>query len=314
MNEINKITRLHIKDVWRYEDRELTPWLCDNIDVIGDAIGMQLTNAVKEQSTGSFSVDIKAEDVNSNFVVIENQFGPSDHDHLGKLITYMASFQAIAAVWIVETPRPEHLAAVNWLNQGSNGCDFYLLKIEAIKIGDSTPAPLITKIVGPSEDGRKLGTVKKEDAERFNSRMEFWQILLAKAKSMGLNSFASSTPTRDAFVGVTAGVKGLSYLFWANQKSIRIELRIDRGKGSEEENILILNQLKAHKDEIEANFGKPLVWADLEGYRVCSIRIEFELGGYKSTEKEREAAIDNAIAAMNRLEKATRNLVKSIVK
>jgi hypothetical protein len=314
MIEVNKIARIQVKEVWRYEDRDLTPWLCDNIDVIGDSISVQLTNAVREQSTGNFNVDIKAEDLNGNFFVIENQFGSSDHDHLGKLITYMAAFGAKAAIWIVETPRQEHISAINWLNESSNGCDFYLLKLEAIRIGESAPAPLITKIVGPSEEAKKLGSVKKEDAERFDVRLEFWHLLLAKAKVLGLHSFSASSPTKDAFVGVTAGVKGLSYMFWSNQKSIRIELRIDGGKGSEKDNIEILNSLKQHQSEIETVFGEALVWADLEGYRVCSIRKDYDLGGYKSPEPERNAAIENAIKAMLRLEKATRQFAKSSVK
>lgn len=313
MNEVNKITRLNIKDVWRYEERELTPWLCENIDVVGDAIGMQLTNAAREQSTGNFSVDIKAEDLEGNFVIIENQFGSSDHDHLGKLITYLASFEANTAIWIVETPRPEHVSAVNWLNESSNNCDFYLLKIEAIKIGASEPAPLLTKIVGPSEEGRSLGKVKKEDAERYSQRLTFWEKLLSRTRTLGLTSFYSISPTKDAWIAASSGVRGLTYVFWSNQNSGRIELRIDRGKGSEEENIKILRTLETHKDEIEKVFGPGLKWEDLEGYRVCSIRTDFQTGGYKSDAAIVDKVIDEMVNAMILLEKATKPFIKQLV-
>lgn len=76
----------------------MTPWLCENIDVLSEAIGINLTNAEREQSTGSFNVDIKAEDEDGHVVIIENQFGASDHDHLGKILTYRTAFEAKIAV------------------------------------------------------------------------------------------------------------------------------------------------------------------------------------------------------------------------
>ena len=58
--------------------------------------------------------------------------GKSDHDHLGKLITYLTAIDAKAAIWIVADPRPEHITAINWLNE-SRLASFYLLKLEAIQ-------------------------------------------------------------------------------------------------------------------------------------------------------------------------------------
>ena len=80
------------------------------------------------------------EDDNGQVVIIENQLTKSDHDHLGKLITYLTAIEAKVAIWIVSDPRPEHVGAIGWLNESSPAA-FYLLKLEAIKIGDSTPAP-----------------------------------------------------------------------------------------------------------------------------------------------------------------------------
>jgi hypothetical protein len=309
MKQITKITRIKSKDVWQYEDRDLTPWLCENIDVIGDAIGIQLTNAFREQSTGSFNVDIKAEDLEGNIVIIENQFGNSDHDHLGKLITYLSAFEAKTAIWIVEVPRTEHVNAINWLNEGSNGCKFFLLKLEAIQIGESDPAPLLTKIVGPSKEALDLGQVKKEDAERFTLRYNFWEQFLSRAKKNGLTCFQAISPSKDAWIGAASGVRGLSYVAWVNQHTTRIELRIDRGKGSEAENLSILNELKSHTQEIEQVFGEELQWEDLEGYRVCSVRKDYEDGGYKSAPEAINNITEKIVGSMIRLEKATRPFI-----
>ena len=307
---IERIQRLPIRSIWRYEDRDFTVWLSENIDVLKDVIGEELTNAEREQSTGNFHVDIKAEDESGDVVVIENQLTKSDHDHLGKLITYMSTFNAKKAIWIVTEPRQEHINAVNWLNEGNN-CDFYLLKIEAIKIGDSNAAPLITKIVGPSDESKKVGKIKKEDSERHELRLKFWTKLLdySKAKHKLFNSIS---PSKDTWIGVTSGIRGIQYCYWLNQFGIRIELRIDRGKDSEDENLKILHHIKTKREEIEENFGSELIWDELEGYRVCAVRKQFDNGGYKSPEDEWEKIIEIATTEMDKLQKATKDILKEI--
>ena len=114
--------------------------------------------------------------------MIENQLERSNHDHLGKLITYTAFTDARAAIWIVADPRPEHVRAISWLNE-SAATVFYLLKIEGIRIGDSPPAPLLTLIVGPSDEAREVGEAKKERAERYTVRRRFWTDLLDRPSS-----------------------------------------------------------------------------------------------------------------------------------
>lgn len=309
---INKISRLPITDAFRYEDKNLTPWLEENIDVISEAIGIELTNASREQSTGNFSVDIKAESEDGRVVVIENQYGNSDHDHLGKLITYLTSFEAQIGIWIVESAKPEHIKAISWLNETDNSCEFYLLTIEAIRIGESNIAPLITKIIGPSEESKQIGKVKKEDTERHKLRLKFWTDVLDRCTEEKISVFNSISATKDSWIGASAGYRGLSYVFWVNQKSFRIELRIDKGKGSEEENLRILNKLSEKKDEINAEFGEPLGWEELEGYRVCSVRKDYDTGGYKSDEETWNLTINEIVEKMSRLIKATKKHLKEL--
>ncbi|MDW3192649.1 MAG: DUF4268 domain-containing protein [Cytophagales bacterium] len=312
MEDIKKITRVPIKEAFRYEDKHLTPWLTDNIDVVSEAIGIELTSASKEQSTGNFHVDIKAETDDGRIVVIENQYGSSNHDHLGKLITYLTSFEAQIGIWIVEGARTEHINAINWLNESENGCDFYLLTIEAIRIGESNLAPLLTKIIGPSEEAKQIGKVKKEDSERHRLRYKFWVEVLDLCKQKNINTFDAISPTQDAWIGASTGYRGLTYVFWINQHSYRIELRIDRGKGSDEENLEILSQLRDHRVEVEQAFGEPLAWEELENYRVCSIRQNYDEGGYKDTEDRWSNAVESIVDRMGKLIKATRKPLKSL--
>lgn len=91
---IEQITRLPLKEIWKHEAYNFTRWLCENIDVLQDVIGFEISNPESEQSTGNFNVDIKAEDEAGETVIIENQLSKSDHDHLEKIITYLAAFEA----------------------------------------------------------------------------------------------------------------------------------------------------------------------------------------------------------------------------
>ena len=122
----------------------MTVWLEENIDVLSDVLGFSLASVEREQAAGAFNADLVGEDDGGRTIVIENQLEKSNHDHLGKLIAYAAYLDARAAIWIVAEPRPELVRALSWLNE-STPTGFYLLKIEGIRIGNSSPAPLLVR-------------------------------------------------------------------------------------------------------------------------------------------------------------------------
>lgn len=172
MAVVAKIERVPLRDVWPHEAHDLTRWLEENPDVLSEILGITLSSVERERAAGAFSVDLVAEDDTGRTVVIENQLERSNHDHLGKLITYTAMMDAQVAIWIVAEPRPEHVRALSWLNESAPS-DFYLLKIEGIQIAGSPPAPLLTLIVGPSSETREVGDTKRELAERHFIRKDF---------------------------------------------------------------------------------------------------------------------------------------------
>jgi hypothetical protein len=217
---IGKIERVPLREVWRHEAHNLTTWLEENIDVLNDVLDLTLSNVEREQAAGSFSVDLVAEDESGGTVIIENQLERSNHDHLGKLITYAAFTEARAAVWIVAEPRPEHVRAVSWLNETSPS-NFYVLKIEGIRIGESPPAPLLTLIVGPSEESREVGEAKKERAERYQIRRRFWTGLLEKAKAKSTLHRAVS-PGDYSWIGAGSGRSGLTFTIQSRSTAQRL--------------------------------------------------------------------------------------------
>jgi hypothetical protein len=178
---VGRLQRVALREVWKHEAQDFTQWLQNNIEVLNESLDLNLLGANRERSAGDFSVDLVAESEDGNTVVIENQLEKSNHDHLGKLITYLTALGAKTAIWIVSDPRPEHVAAIAWLNESSSA-EFYMVKVEAVRIGDSPAAPLFTLIVGPSFETKEVGETKKEIAERYLIRKRWWTELIERSK------------------------------------------------------------------------------------------------------------------------------------
>jgi len=279
---IEKIKRVPLRNVWKHEAHNFTTWLENNIDVVSDVIDIELNNAEREISAGKFNVDLVAESSGGDIVIIENQLEKSNHDHLGKVITYLTVLEAKIAIWIVSDPRPEHIRAISWLNESSSA-SFYLLKIEAIQIGESNPAPLLTLIVGPTEEAREIGEKKKEISERNVLRKHFWTGLLAVSKSK-TKMHSNISPSPYNWIGTSVGINGLSLVYVVRKHESGLELYIDKGKDSEEENTNIFNELHDNMSKIEEVFENSLEWEELETKRAC--RISFKVkGGYRDKEE-----------------------------
>ena len=309
-NMIGKIQRIELRSVWPHEAHNFTKWLQENIDVINDAIDLNITNLEREKAAGDFWVDLVAEDDSGHTIIIENQLKKSDHDHLGKLITYLSVIGAKAAIWIVADPRPEHVRAVSWLNE-SSGADFYLLKLEAIQIENSPPAPLLTSIVGPSKEVREVGQTKKELAERHILRKKWWTTLLDRARKK-TDLHANISATESNWIGVRAGKQGLNFNYNVTQRGATVELYIDQGKGADKKNKDIFDKLYAHKEKIEQNFGDSLDWERLDDKRASRIAKRFSQGGYRDEEEKWPKIQDKAIDTMICLEKALQSYIDQL--
>jgi hypothetical protein len=163
-------------------------------------------------------------------------------------------------------------------------------------------SPLLTLIVGPSEEGREVGETKKELAERYDLRERFWSGLLARAKE-STKLHANISPGRYSWVGAGSGKRGLGFNYVIRKHEGAVELYIDRGKDADEENKAIFDSLAQSRDAVEKDFGEPLEWQRLEGKRACRIRKIINAGGYRDESKWDE--IQRAMTdAMVRLEKA----------
>jgi hypothetical protein len=176
---ISRMEQVPLRKLWPNEAYDFTTWLSNNLDLLSEELGFEISLLEREASVGPFSADIHTEGENGETIVIENQLEKTDHDHLGKLLTYLSNLDAQAAIWITPEPRPEHEKAIQWLNEMLPvDTGFYLIKIEAYRIDNSNPAPLFSTVAGPSLEAKQIGQQKKELAERHIKRKQFWTRLL----------------------------------------------------------------------------------------------------------------------------------------
>jgi len=163
IKRIGKLKTIPIRELFVHEAHDFTSWLAKNIDVLADRLDTMLIIEGQEVPVGKFRADLVCRDSQGNRVVIENQLESTDHDHFGKLLTYMGNLKANTAIWITPNPRIEHQLAIERFNeQKMNGFAFYLIKVEAIKIDDSNPTPLFTVLARPSEQPAPLAETEPE--------------------------------------------------------------------------------------------------------------------------------------------------------
>ena len=173
----DRLADVALRDAWKHEALTFTPWLAENIDHIAEAVGRPLELTVTEVPVGSFSADIRARDLQDDSVVlIENQLEPTDHTHLGQIMTYLAGLDAKSVIWIAPFFREPHLSAIRWLNQHTaDGFSFFALKLRVVRIGESPYAPIFEVLEKPRDWDRSLQQkVREVDNEDRDHREAFW--------------------------------------------------------------------------------------------------------------------------------------------
>lgn len=301
---ISKLESVPLRKAFPHEAHNFTMWLESNIDALSERLGIELTVLEREKSIGSFIVDLFCEDQNGNYVIIENQLERTDHDHLGKLLTYLVNLEAHTAVWVTPEERPEHKRVIDWLNETTSADYlFYLVRVEAVRIGDSPYAPLFTVSSAPDEQIREIGESKKELADRHYHRKEFWTGLLARSQGRTL-LFSNRTPSTDHWLGTGAGKSGIAFNYLILKDGAAIDLSID--VGDQEKNKAIFELLYADKEVIESEFGEPLEWRRLDNKRASRIVKVYRGYGSLNEPETWPALQDMLIEKMILLDKALR--------
>lgn len=311
MATIGKMKILPIREVWKHEERDFSMWLQHNLQELAEAIGVETLGMLqREKAVGSFQLDLLAEDGEGNLVVIENQLALTNHDHLGKVLTYFVNLGAKIGIWIATETRPEHVRAIAWLNEVTNAdISFYLVKIEAYRIDTSAPAPKFTLISGPSEDVKSVGKESGELAGRHNERYQFWKELLQRANEKGILLHSNISPSKKPWITTSAGKPGLSYayLIWLQESGIELYINTD----DKEINKSIFDAFYASRKEVEKQLGTVVNWDRMDHARASRIQIRFEGGGLRTPEKW-PAIQEKMVETMEKFSKIFGHYIRSL--
>jgi hypothetical protein len=271
--EFGQLKRLNLRGIWAKEAYDFTPWLADNIQKLGEALGMDLELETREASVGDFSLDLLAKDLNrGRTVIIENQLTATDHDHLGKLLTYAAGFNATAIVWIAESIREEHRQALEWLNQRTDEeTEFFGVIIEVLQIDNSKPAFNFKPVVFPNEWQKTKNRTASSTTTRGEAYRVYFQELIDELRDKHKFTGARVGQPQNWY-SFTSGFTGIYYIAsFAQGGRVRAELNIDLGDW--ERNKQLFDWLSNEKEAIQQEFGENLDWERLDNRRTSRIAV-----------------------------------------
>ncbi len=259
---LSKLNKVELRDVWGHEAIDFINWLAqqENLDVLSEEIGVDIKLIQTEANVGKFSVDILAEEeASGRKIIIENQLEDTNHDHLGKIITYASGYDAEIIIWIVRDVRDEHQKAIDWLNEHTDeNINFFLIKIELWQIEGSNPAPRFDIMVSPNEWAKAIKTshTSGELSETNIKKLDFWKqfkgFVLLKDKKIRLQS-----PRAQHWYNISVGISGVHIALTLNSREnlLGCEIYINRDKE-------LFNYLQEKKLEIEKEIGEKVAWVD----------------------------------------------------
>ena len=274
---IGKLKEVDIRELWKHEQYDFSEWLSkkENIENLNEILGLTLVDISKETYVGTYRCDLFAKDETTGIkVIIENQLEISNHDHLGKIITYASGLDAKVVVWIVKEAREEHRSAIEWLNNNTNSnVNFFLIEIHAYKIENSDPAPMFQVVEQPNDFIKNNKSTNRDESmnKSQSQRIEFWNqfnnVVIERGKPFNIRKATTdhwyniAIGTSDAHIDITL----------VNKDSlIGVELYITDNKE-------LFDKLYSRKDEIEEELGFQLDWRRLDNSKAS--RIVYHIKG-----------------------------------
>lgn len=265
MATLGKIEKVDLRSVWSNEATDFTPWLSkqENLDALSEVLGMDLEAIATEQFVGPFRADLLCKDAYTQAtVLIENQLEKTNHSHLGQILTYGAGLNVKTIIWIASRFTDEHRAALDWLNEATDeGFSFFGIEIELLRIGDSAPAPQFKIISQPNAWSKNIRETAQHSGELSGAKQQqlaYWTAFREYVKEHG-SSLRLQKPLPQHWTNLAIGRS--NYWLCARVNTLAENISADLNIG--EKNKAGFNALYAQKDEIEREFGSPLIWNEL---------------------------------------------------
>ncbi|MFZ4508945.1 MAG: DUF4268 domain-containing protein [Fimbriimonas sp.] len=298
MNIGKKVRVEDVRLVWKRET-DFSDWLVteEGVALLAEEIGIEIENLSRESRPGDFPCDIAGNRLGhpDHIVVIENQYGKTDHDHLGKLLTYAAVHKAMTGIWISETISDDHRQVIDWLNENTPpNVNLYLVGLKLFKIGDSAVAPQLDVVSRPNDKVKDIisaGTPAEKERQVWLRGM--W-VQIADAIRASKPPFRLQKPSSDHWSSIAIGRAGFSLemLINARDQTIVIQLLISTPWKTH-----AFEELHSQKSAIEAEIGSALIWKAMPEKKRSCILLELKIDSKSpdNIEKVKHWFRDNSI-------------------
>jgi len=282
VKNLGRLERVELRDAWLSEASDFTPWLANkqNLNILSEALGIDLELEAQERPVGPFRADILCKDVGTDrWVLIENQLERTDHVHLGQLLTYASGLEAVTVVWIAARFTEEHRSTLDWLNRITNeSFRFFGLEVELWRIGDSPAAPKFNIVSKPNDWSQSVAQAARaiDDSELSETRMmqraywtDFDKVLVAQRGSIG----GGKKPQPQSWIAYSTGRSNLTLnaTMVRPKRQVRAELYISGGKAK-----AFFHLLAAQRDDVERELSFALNWEELPAGQDSRVSIALD--------------------------------------
>lgn len=291
---ISRLLSATVQEAWPTEAQHFTPWLLENSEHLSEVLGLQIQLERREHKVGKFSLDLigKVSGSDEQVVIVENQFGDTDHGHLGQILTYAGGTEPAVIVWVAENFREEHRAALDWLNHNTTpDIKFFGVQLGAVRMKGASPtllAPRLELVCKPN-DWEKLAKLEASAAAvgagtgltATNALYkQFWEQFAVEAKKRG---WTNATPPAQNWWSLPTGTAtvtwGVSYAMFGARSELYF------GSPDASVNLERLAKLEAHREAIQAEYGEDeILFDDLPGK--VATRLEVRLQDKKIADEE----------------------------
>jgi hypothetical protein len=269
----SKLERVPLREGWKHEAGEFTPWLAEesNLNALADTLGLsELILVSTEHWVGDFKLDILCTNGDEQ-VIVENQLDETDHKHLGQILTYAAGVGAKRVIWITKSFRPEHIAALQFLNENTTeNLSFFGVEVELWRIGESPLAPKFEIVVKPNDwakAGREQVRVITSATPTKQLQLKFW-IALVDQLAKNAPNIHPQKPRAQHWLNNSIGRAGFQLNIIANTRDERLGVELWMPGVQAKKRYANLTQ---HKKDIEDKLGYALDWQELPDAKGCRV-------------------------------------------
>ena len=271
--DLSKLEKVPLREAWKHEAGDFTPWLAeaDNLDQLAQALGLSELEAVAtEHYVGDFKLDILCTDGDQQ-VIIENQLAETDHKHLGQILAYAAGVGARKVIWVAESFRPEHMAALRFLNENTtDDLSFFGVQVELWRIGNSALAPKFEVLVRPdnwAKAGREQARAAASASPTKQLQLRFWTALVERLAQKA-PQIRPQRPRPQHWLNNSIGRSGFGLNVTANTRDARLGVELWMpGEEAKARFAALIEQ----RQNIEQQLGFELDWQELPDAKACRV-------------------------------------------